>query len=295
MAVTAVKSTLEGIRVRDQRTFDSGKQYDGHSFAEWLRRLADQDRRKEAEVALGQFIINDPAILDELLDAYDRAENICVATGIIRAFEHAGSAAKRAVPALLDVVHSAGLASFRLFAHRAIVAIGPAGLPHLETALRGDNRPRRATAAAVARDLGDAAKPLIPLLYALLDDPHRSVRLAAASTLTKLENRYVVAVCDEPSDEWTKQRVEKLLKLLTKSNLTLREIYVQIEGYLTPKNVAVVMSLLPAPVLEQFREHAQRLPRTPEERSKLLYINCDRPPDDTLAALIDYFDRDETD
>lgn len=264
--------------------------YDGLTVETWLIRLSDHDSRREAEQALGRFIREDPTLVRVLLKVFRCSDNIKIVGGIICAFAEAGDRSKDAVPDLFEMLFSGCVGSFSIYAHHAIRSIGLATLPFLEEQMRSDHHKRRMLSAGLIGILEDVPKPTLDALYYLLCDSNSQVRTAAAETLTDLENRYIVAPQDEPTDERVGKYVKRSIDLFRQGTTTAVETYSQVYDFLTPNNIGFVMSLLPEEVLRCFRESAMELPRTTEDRSKLAYINGKPLPDETLVALIRHFE-----
>ncbi len=146
---------------------------------------------------------------------------------------HIGSAAKDAVPRLLELVKDPD-AGVRWAAANALGQIGPAAkeaVPHLVELLKDPSQEMRRAAADALGRIGPAAKDAVPRLLELLKDPGWDVRRAARDALGQIG----------PA---TKDAVPRLLELLKDPSQEMRRAATGALGGIGPEAKEAVPHLV---------------------------------------------------
>jgi HEAT repeat protein len=154
----------------------------GRTLHEWVAALKDPDEGVRERAAWMIFRLGrkgraaQPAVQEALKDRWPAVRSL--------ACQALATMGPQNLPLLLDV-----LASGEDYGspHDVFQDMGPAALPGLLEALRGDNPGRRRVAAQALTSQQAAARKVVPALRRALDDPDGRVCVAVAETLWRLD------------------------------------------------------------------------------------------------------------
>ena len=160
--------------------------YQGKRLSVWLHELGSSEaaRREPAREAIRQIGTNALPALLQRLDPLTDAE-LGIRMQAVKAFQLLGPVAQPAIPSLARLLNnkkSAGDAA------RALAAIGPAAVETLTGALSHADAQVRASATRAVGEIGEGARPAVPMLIKCLKDDDLDVRSGAIASLERLKH-----------------------------------------------------------------------------------------------------------